>query len=155
MVSSQREGHHVFLSVSDPVMGFWGTTTLKAEQILHITENGDVYMKNHTESWWFLRCFFHNGVILSDLTWRGLNEENTICSKLVFHERLLELLKNSTTFNFRAIYAGKPSNFSLPLQKGAAVLFLGITDAYSVFIALGSRFGDHHPQTSMYLWDCC
>lgn len=50
----------------------------------------------------------------------------------------------------------KSSTFSLALEKGAAVLFLEITDAYSVFIgfvALGSGFGDHYLQTLKYLWD--
>lgn len=82
-----------------------------------------------------------------------MNEENSTCSKLFFLERFLEFLKNSTAFNLRAIHAGKSSTFSLALQKGAAVLFLGITDAYSVFIALvalGSWFGDHCLQTLMH-----
>lgn len=69
MVSPQRERLHIFLSVSDSVMGFWNLTTLKAEQIFHsnIIENGVIYMKNckklHEkwcnlhESWWLLRFF--------------------------------------------------------------------------------------------------
>lgn len=119
MVSSQRDGH-IFLSVSDLVMGFCSTTTLRTEQILdsNIIENAAIYMKNHTESCGSLD-FFHNGVIFSDLTQRSLNEENTTSSKLFFLERLLEFLKSSTTFNLRAIYAGKSSAFSLALQKGA------------------------------------